>query len=148
MLNSSETHQLDIAQDLSAESLKAAEAPRMLQDSRIDAFYTVGHPSGAIKEATNGKRKVRIIPITGMESVIAAKPFYSAVSLDNTLYPQAANTAPVTSMGLVTTVVASTDTKAETIYTICKEVLANLEELRTMHLGFGRSFHESLLCWS
>ena len=50
--------------DLKAEGLKAAEAPGVLLDGRIDAFfYTVGHPSGAFKEATAGTRKVSFVPI-------------------------------------------------------------------------------------
>ena len=58
---------LDPDKDITAESLKAAEAPRMLQDGRIDAFfYTVGHPNGAINEATAGTRKVCFIPITSV----------------------------------------------------------------------------------
>ena len=41
---------LDPEKDLKAEYIKAAEAPGLLQDGRIDAFfYTVGHPSGAFK---------------------------------------------------------------------------------------------------
>ena len=49
---------IDYEKDLYVEQVKAAEAPGLLQDGRIDAFfYTVGHPSGAIKEATAGKRK-------------------------------------------------------------------------------------------
>ena len=56
---------LDWKKDIIAEGVKAAEAPGLLQDGRIDAFfYTVGHPSGAIKEATAGRRKVLIVPIT------------------------------------------------------------------------------------
>ena len=55
--------------DFHAESLKAAEAPGLIQDGRIDAaFYTVGHPSGYYKEATAGTRKVKFVPITNIES--------------------------------------------------------------------------------
>ncbi|UCF03287.1 MAG: TAXI family TRAP transporter solute-binding subunit, partial [Deltaproteobacteria bacterium] len=58
---------IDYEKDLKAEGVKAAEAPGLLQDGRIDAFfYTVGHPSGAIKEATAGRRKVHFVPITGV----------------------------------------------------------------------------------
>ena len=47
---------LDYTKDLKAEEVKAAEAPGLLQDDRIDAFfYTVGHPSGTFKEATSGQ---------------------------------------------------------------------------------------------
>jgi TRAP transporter TAXI family solute receptor len=42
--------------DIFAEYVKAVEAPGLLQDERIDAFfYTVGHPNGNIKEATSGR---------------------------------------------------------------------------------------------
>ncbi|MCK4910079.1 MAG: TAXI family TRAP transporter solute-binding subunit, partial [Thermodesulfovibrionales bacterium] len=41
--------------DIHAEQVKAVEAPGLLQDEKIDAFfYTVGHPNGNIKEATSG----------------------------------------------------------------------------------------------
>ena len=43
----------------------------MLQDGRIDGFYyTVGHPNGNIKEATEGKRKTRIVSINDIEAVV------------------------------------------------------------------------------
>ncbi|MGD8500158.1 MAG: TAXI family TRAP transporter solute-binding subunit, partial [Phycisphaerales bacterium] len=52
--------------DLNAEYAKAVEAPGLLQDERIDAFfYTVGHPNSNIKEATSGRIKVFIVPIRG-----------------------------------------------------------------------------------
>ena len=57
---------LDPEKDLKAEFIKAAEAPGLLQDGRLDAFfYTVGHPSGAFKEATAGKTKVVFVAIAG-----------------------------------------------------------------------------------
>jgi TRAP transporter TAXI family solute receptor len=59
-----EANGLDWEKDFNAESLKAAEAPGLIQDGRIDAaFYTVGHPSGYYKEATSGVRKVKFVPI-------------------------------------------------------------------------------------
>ncbi|HAY38749.1 MAG TPA: C4-dicarboxylate ABC transporter substrate-binding protein, partial [Desulfobacteraceae bacterium] len=42
-----EANGLNFEKDFNAESLKAAEAPGLIQDGRLDAaFYTVGHPSG------------------------------------------------------------------------------------------------------
>jgi TRAP-type uncharacterized transport system substrate-binding protein len=39
----------------------------LLQDGRIDAaFYTVGHPSGAFKEATAGDQGQVRIPISNV----------------------------------------------------------------------------------
>ena len=49
--------------DIEVEKVKASEAPVLLQDNRIDAFFcTVGHPSETLQNATSGKRKVRFIP--------------------------------------------------------------------------------------
>jgi len=48
-----EANGLNWETDFHAESLKAAEAPGLIQDGRIDAaFYTVGHPYGYYLEAT------------------------------------------------------------------------------------------------
>ncbi|MFW5796784.1 MAG: TAXI family TRAP transporter solute-binding subunit, partial [Alkalispirochaeta sp.] len=45
--------------DILAEQVGAVEAPSLLQDGRIDAFfYTVGHPNGNITEATSGRVRV------------------------------------------------------------------------------------------
>ena len=62
-------------EDIQAEQVKAVEAPGLLQDEKIDAFfYTVGHPNGNIKEATSGRIKVNIIPIKGEDiAVLLAK---------------------------------------------------------------------------
>ncbi len=86
-----------------AEYAKAVEAPGLLQDERIDAFfYTVGHPNGNIKEATSGRIKVKIVPITGAaaDALINKYSYYakSLIAIDN--YPTAANTEDVSSVGV------------------------------------------------
>ena len=70
--------------DFRDEKLKPADAPRVLQDGRIDGFfYTVGHPNGNIKESTAGKRKTRIVPITKeIEPLLKSAPYYSMVNID------------------------------------------------------------------
>ena len=53
-------------ESIHAEQVKAVEAPGLMQDEKIDAFfYTVGHPNGNIKEATSSRIKVRIVSIAG-----------------------------------------------------------------------------------
>ena len=72
-----EAMELDYEKDMKAEGIDAAEAPGLLQDGRIDAFfYTVGHPSQAFLEATTGATKVAFVPITGpgIDMLIAEKP--------------------------------------------------------------------------
>ncbi|MBU0734522.1 MAG: hypothetical protein KKG10_10270 [Proteobacteria bacterium] len=49
---------IDYKRDIIAKQVKAAEAPDLLQEGRIDAFFcTGGHPSDAIKKATTGLMK-------------------------------------------------------------------------------------------
>ena len=125
---------LDPEKDLFAESLKAAEAPRMLQDGRIDAFfYTVGHPNGAIQEATAGKRKVRFIPITNMAKLISEKSYYAVTSIPTGAYPMAVNPEGVTSIGVLTTFVTSTSVPEEVVYAFTKEVFENLDAFKKLH---------------
>ncbi|HMB00963.1 MAG TPA: TAXI family TRAP transporter solute-binding subunit, partial [Spirochaetota bacterium] len=67
---------IDCENDIYAESVKAGEAPSLIQDERIDAFfYTVGHPNGNIKEATAGRIPVRFIPIKDVDNWLAQYPY-------------------------------------------------------------------------
>lgn len=123
--------------DLKAESLKAAEAPKMLQDNRLDAFfYTVGHPAGAISEATSGKRKVRFIPITGMDSLLGKSPYYAQADVPVDLYPNAINAQATPSIGVMTTFVTSSEVPEEVVYAITKELFENLDTFKTLHPAF------------
>jgi TRAP transporter TAXI family solute receptor len=96
---------LDYEKDFHAESLKAAEAPGLIQDGRLDAaFYTVGHPSGYYKEATSGKRKVKFVPITNIESLLDKYPYYAkAMTQVTKFYPAAANDSDVATFGVKAT---------------------------------------------
>lgn len=126
---------IDPDQDLMVESLQASEAPKMLQDGRLDAFfYTVGHPNGAIQEATNGKRIVRFVPITGMQALLSERPYYSEASIPGALYPRAAGDGgDVPSIGVVTTLITSSDVPEEVVYAVAKEVVDNLDQFRGVH---------------
>ncbi len=130
---------IDPETDLQAESLKASEAPKVLQDGRIDAFfYTVGHPAGAITEATAGRRKVRFVPITGMEALLAKAPYYAVASIPTDLYPRAENEGPVATVGVMTTVVTSSDIPDDVVYAVTREMFENLDAFRGMHPAFAQ----------
>ena len=134
--------------DFRGEGLKPADAPHTLQDGRIDGFfYTVGHPNGNIKEATAGKRKCRIVPITGMENLLKQSPYYSMTKIDMKQYPDATNAADgtVETLGILATFVTSADVDADIVYAITKEVVENLEEFKKLHPALGAITKESLL---
>lgn len=139
---------IDYKTDLTAESVKAAEAPGLLQDGRIDAFfYTVGHPSGAIKEATAGARKVRIVPVTGsgIEKLIADNPYYIKAKIPVSLYPGAQNDADVETFGVKATFVTSAKVPENIVYAITKEVFDNFDEFKKLHPAYAVLTKENMM---
>jgi TRAP transporter TAXI family solute receptor len=128
---------INYEKDLQAEGVKAAEAPGLLQDGRIDAFfYTVGHPSGAIKEATAGRRKVHFVPITGVEKLLKKYPYYAKAMIPIKLYPGATNTKDVQTFGVKATFVTSAKVPDRVVYAITKEVFDNFEDFKKLHPAY------------
>jgi TRAP transporter TAXI family solute receptor len=125
--------------EISAEYVKAVEAPGLLQDGRIDAFfYTVGHPAGNIKEATSGRIKVRLVPIEGpaIEAMIADRPYYAEAVIPCEFYPTALNEEDVVTIGVKATFVTSKQVTAAIVYAITKEVFENLDDFRELHPAY------------
>lgn len=128
--------------DLKAEYIKPVESAGLIQDERLDAFfYTVGHPNGSVSEATSGRIKVKIVPITGapIEKLIKELPYYSKGFIPVSLYPNAANAkdGKVPSIGIQALLVTSTDVPADVVYAVTKEVVENLQEFKKLHPALG-----------
>ncbi len=139
---------INYEKDFKAESLKAADAPRMLQDGRIDGFfYTVGHPNGNIKEATAGMRKARIIPIPEIKALFDVAPYYSMDSIDMAQYPEATNASEgkIPTVGMKATLITSANVDEVVVYNLTKAVFENLEELRTLHPALANLTKEGML---
>jgi TRAP transporter TAXI family solute receptor len=129
---------IDWKSDIKAEGVKAAEAPGLLQDGRIDAFfYTVGHPNGNIKEATSGKRKVHMVPITDVDKLLAEFPYYAKAVVPMKFYPGASNEGDVETFGVKATFVTSAKVPEEVVYAITKEVFDNFEAFKKLHPAYG-----------
>ena len=125
--------------DIRAEYVKALEAPTLLQDERIDAFfYTVGHPSGNINEATSGRIRVRLIPIEGpgLDSLISVTPYYATTVIPRDLYPKAENKQDISTIGVKATLVTTDRVDENTVYIITKEVFDNFQEFKTLHPAY------------
>jgi TRAP transporter TAXI family solute receptor len=134
--------------DIQAEYVKAVEAPSLLQDERIDGFfYTVGHPSGNIKEATSGRIGVKIIPISGpqINTLIREKPYYTKAIIPIVLYPKAENKHDIETFGVKGTVVTSIHVDDHLVYTLTKAVFDNLEKFKTLHPAFENLTVENML---
>jgi TRAP transporter TAXI family solute receptor len=142
-----EANGLDYEKDFHAESLKAAEAPGLIQDGRIDAaFYTVGHPSGYYKEATSGVRKVKFVPIKNVEGLLAKYPYYAkAVTRVVELYPGAVNDSDVETFGVKATFVTSAKVPDNVVYAITKEVFDNFEDFKKLHPAYAGLTKQSML---
>lgn len=134
--------------DIKPEYAKAVEAPGLLQDGKIDAFfYTVGHPNGNIKEATSGRVKVKIVPISGAvaDAMVTKFPYYAKSLIEISNYPTAVNDANVNSVGVTATFVTSADVPENVVYAITKEVFNNFDEFKSLHPAFSVLTKENML---
>jgi uncharacterized protein len=137
---------IDFENDLEAEHVKASEAPGLLQDDRIDAFfYTVGHPSGAIKEATAGVRKVHFVPVVEIDKLLEKFPYYAKARIALENYPSATNEKDVPTFGVKATLLTSTDISDDVVYAITKEVFENLDAFKKLHPAYALLTRESML---
>jgi TRAP transporter TAXI family solute receptor len=135
-------------EDISAEHVKAVEAPGLLQDERVDGFfYTVGHPNGNIKEATSGRIKVFIVPIKGnqIDKMLAKYPYYAKSTIPHSFYPRALNTEDVETIGVKATFVTSKNVNQDIVYAITKEVFENLEEFKSLHPAYQVLTRQNML---
>ncbi|MHC4464486.1 MAG: TAXI family TRAP transporter solute-binding subunit [Planctomycetota bacterium] len=125
--------------DLSVEYVKAVEAPGLLQDERIDAFfYTVGHPNSNIKEATSGRIKVFIVPIAGpgIDKMLKKYPYYAKSKIAHSFYPYAKNTEDIETIGVKATFVTSKNVDEGIVYAITKEVFDNFDDFKSLHPAY------------
>ncbi|MEH6453565.1 MAG: TAXI family TRAP transporter solute-binding subunit [Psychromonas sp.] len=124
--------------DFSLQSeLKAAEMSAALCDNNLDAItYTVGHPSGAIKEA-GVSCDSKIAPVTGPEvdKLIADFPFYGKAIIPGGMYKGTDN--DVETFGVYATFVSSTKTDDETVYQVVKAVFDNFDRFKRLHPAFA-----------
>ena len=137
---------LNYEKDFHAERSKAAKAPGLILDGRIDAaFYTVGHPSGYYKFVTSGVRKVKFIPIENIDSLLAKYPYYAKAKIPINFYPKAKNRENVDSFGVKCTFVTSAKVPDELVYTIAKEIFENFSEFKKLHPAYQLVTKESML---
>ncbi len=137
---------IDYKTDMNAEGIKASESASLLQDGRIDAFfYTVGHPSGSIKEATAGARKVRFASITGIDSLLTKYPYYAKAYIPVKLYPGAENTENVDTFGVKATFVTSAKVPDDVVYAVTKEVFDNFDDFKKLHPAYAVLTKEGML---
>ena len=120
-----------------AAELKPAEQASALGDNNIDAMtYFVGHPNGAIQEATTTTDAV-LVPVTGAEidKLLAAKSYYTKADIPGGLYK--GNDAPIPSIGGKAVLSTSANASPEMVYQLVKSVFDNIDRFKRLHPAFA-----------
>ncbi len=128
-----------------ASELKAAEQAKALCDNKIDVMvYVVGHPSGAIKEATTTCESV-LVNVSGDEvaKLIADNDYYRAATIPGGMY--AGNPADTLTFGVGATVVTSAKVPENVVYNIVKAVFENFDSFRKFHPAFANLKKEQMI---
>lgn len=128
-----------------ASELKAAEQSKALCDNKIDAMvYTVGHPSGSIKEATTSCDSV-LVNVTGpeIEKLIAEHPYYRHATIPGGMYR--GSDEDTQTFGVGATLVSSTNTSDEVVYTVVKAVFENFDDFKKLHPAFENLKKEEMV---
>lgn len=123
------------AYSLAAE-LKAAEQSQALCDNKIDAFfYTVGHPSGAIKEATTSCDSVLVnVDNDATAKLVEENPYYRVATIPGGMYR--GNPEDTTTFGVAATFVTSADVPEDVVYEVVKAVFENFDSFKRLHPAF------------
>ncbi len=128
---------LDFETDIRTVEALAAEAPGMLQDGRIDAFFvTAEHPNDRIKAAFAGNRKVRFVPITNVRRILLRFPYYIQTRIPVEFYPGATLREDVDTIGYKISLVSSARVPNDLVSGILGEVFDNIESLRELHPAY------------
>ena len=119
-----------------ASELKSAEQSKALCDNKIDAMvFTVGHPSGSIKEASTSCDSV-IVSVTGsqVDKLVKKNDYYRTATIPGGMYrgtPKDTKT-----FGVGATFVSSTNVPEHVIYNVVKAVFENFDSFKKLHPAF------------
>ncbi len=120
-----------------ASELKSAEQSKALCDNKIDAMvFTVGHPSGSIKEATTTCDTV-LVNVSGaaIDKLVADNDYYRTATIPGGMYR--GNDKDTMTFGVGATFVSSTKAPSDTVYHVVKAVFDNFDAFRKLHPAFA-----------
>ncbi len=128
-----------------ASELKSAEQSSALCDNKIDGMvFTVGHPSGSIKEATTSCDAV-IVEVAGAEidKLVGENSYYRKAVIPGGMYR--GTDADTQTFGVGATFVSSTKTADDVIYNVVKAVFENFDDFKKLHPAFANLTKESMV---
>ncbi|EAR60295.1 TAXI family TRAP transporter solute-binding subunit [Neptuniibacter caesariensis] len=128
-----------------ASELKAAEQSKALCDNKIDAMvYTVGHPSGSIKEATTSCDSV-LVEVSGkaVDKLVGDNDFYRTATIPGGMYNGTA--ADTKTFGVGATFVTSAKVDEKLVYNVVKAVFENFDTFKKLHPAFANLKKEEMI---
>jgi hypothetical protein len=120
-----------------ASELKSAEQSKALCDNKIDAIlFTVGHPSGSIKEATTSCDAV-IVEVAGpaIDKLVNENAYYRHAVIPGGMYT--GSDSDVKTFGVGATFVSSNKVPEDVVYNVVKAVFENFDDFKKLHPAFG-----------
>jgi TRAP transporter TAXI family solute receptor len=120
-----------------ANELPASQQSLALCHDRVQAMiYTVGHPNASVEQAVR-LCQARIVEVGGPEidQLVAERPYYAYTEVPGGIYPD--NPKPVSTFGVMASVVASARLDSDTVYAIVKAVFDNFDEFKKLHPAFS-----------
>lgn len=127
-----------------AAELKGSEQASALCNNEIDVMvYVIGHPSGAIKEATTSCDSV-LVDVSGpsIDQMIKDNRYYQPQMIPGGLY--LGNDRSVKSFGVKSVLVSSVETSEDAVYQLVKSVFESFESFRKLHPAFSNLIKEEM----
>ncbi len=107
-----------------------------LQDGRIDAFFITSIAPLESIDTLSKSTKIRIIDITGVNNLFLQYPGYKIDTMSKSSYPKILNPNNIKTISVMTTLVTSSKTSNYAAYYMAKEMVENIEVLKTLHPAF------------
>ncbi len=128
-----------------ASELKSAEQSQALCDNKIDAMiFTVGHPSGSIKEATTSCESV-LVSVTGPEidTLVGDNSYYRKATIPGGMYTGTDDDTET--FGVGATFVSSTSVPEDVVYAVVQAVFENFDQFKKLHPAFANLKPEEMI---
>ena len=107
-------------------------------------IYVVGHPSGAIKEATTTcDSKVVSFEGPSLDKMLAAHPYYGKDIVPGGMYR--GNPDDINTFSMAATFVTSSKISEKVVYNVVKAVFENFEAFKKLHPAFTNLTKEAMI---
>jgi len=141
---------VDPVNDIQAQTIYASDAPDLLQDNLIDAyFFTVGHPNDTVQRGLSGTRKAHLVPIAGpaVDEMITEKVYYTRYRIPmQRLYPDLQGPLEdVETLAVLSALSTSSQVPEQVVYLVAKEIFENLDQFRQVHPALSLLTKEGML---